>query len=562
MERRLAAILIADVVDYSRLMGEDEARMLAALGELRHDLFEPVVASHGGNVIKRMGDGWIVEYPNVYDAVASAIEVQESLAKHEIIRMRVGIHSGDVMFQDDDVYGDGINVAARLEALAKPGQVLISDTAHHSLDGRAAAKFGGGKQHELKNIARPVAVWNWPVGSELTAAQQVAPALSDKPSIAVLPLNCMSADPEHEYLADGLSEDLTTLLARVPDFFVVARNSSFSFKGEDLDISEVGRALNVRYAIAGSLRPVGKLFRVTAQLIDTETGQHIWSKHFDHPSDTIYELQDEIISAIVSNLLPELTRMEFERIQRRPLSDFNAWTYYQKASGLLAVKGWRKETFTAAAELYRRSIALDEQFAPAYAGLSLLLALGHLVGYVSEPDEALAAADRALALDNGNSEVLGYAGCALTDLGFPNRGIEILEQALDLDPSNAQAMVALGSSFFASGKIGNAVEFIRHGLELSPRDSRQAFWRGIFALALSRHGKLENGIEEARNACRVDSSSQNSRVILAALLMRAERQSEAASALKEARRIHPELSHREVQGLVGRKNAALLEAIW
>jgi len=229
---------------------------------------------------------------------------------------------------------------------------------------------------------------------------------------------------------------------------------------------------------------------------------------------------------------------------------------------LLAVKGWRKETFTAAAELYRRSIALDEQFAPAYAGLSLLLALGHLVGYVSEPDEALAAADRALALDNGNSEVLGYAGCALTDLGFPNRGIEILEQALDLDPSNAQAMVALGSSFFASGKIGNAVEFIRHGLELSPRDSRQAFWRGIFALALSRHGKLENGIEEARNACRVDSSSQNSRVILAALLMRAERQSEAASALKEARRIHPELSHREVQGLVGRKNAALLEAIW
>tara|TARA_R110002095_G_scaffold35178_2_gene33196 strand:- start:167 stop:1852 length:1686 start_codon:yes stop_codon:yes gene_type:complete len=561
LQRRLTAILIADVVDYSRLMGEDQSGTLVALRQLRGELFEPIVNDYQGSVVKRMGDGWIVEFSGVSNAVDCAIKIQEGLKSHKLIRLRIGIHIGEVVFEDEDVFGDGVNVAARLEASAEPGSVAISDTAYNSLDGKSAKQFRGGETQKLKNIARPVGVWNWHAGIEPAAEEHVAPTLPDKPSIAVLPLTCMSADPEHEYLADGLCEDLTTLLARVPDFFVIARNSSFSFKGRNLDIGEIGHALNVRYAVVGSLRPIGKLFRVTTQLIDTETGQHIWSKRFDHPSDSIYELQDEITSAIVSNLLPELTRKEFERIQRRPPSDFNAWTYYQKASGVLSVKGWREETFTEASELYRRSIALDEQFAPAYAGLSLLLALGHVVGYVSEPDEALAAAEKALALDNGNSEVLGFVGCALTDIGFPNRGIEILEHALDLNPSNAQAMVALGTSFFFIGKNGTAVEYIRRGLELSPRDSRQAFWRGIFALALNSHGELEKGIEEAQNACRLDSSSQIPRVILASLLLRAGRQSEAASAMREARRIHPGLSLREVQGLVGQKSAGLLETI-
>ena len=564
MKRRLAAILAADVVGYSRLMGDDEERAIAAIAELRNGLFEPKIVARGGVILKRMGDGWIVEFSNISDAVACAIEIQKGLADHEIIRLRIGIHIGDITFRDEDFYGDGVNVAARLEALAEPGYVLISDTAYQSLDFKAAQHFGGGKSHRLKNIARSVTAWQWNGGLDQADGSgngeiQTPP---DKPSIAILPLNCMSSDREHEYLADGLSEDLTTLLARIPGFFVVARNSAFSFKGKTPDIREVGRALSVRYVVEGSLRPVGKLFRVTVQLIDTQSGQSIWVKRFEHPSDTIYELQDEITSAIVSYLLPELTRMEFERIKRRPPSDFNAWNYYQKASGLLAVKGWREETFREAAELYRQSIALDDQLAPAYAGLSLLLALGHIVGYVSEPDEALAAADKALELDDSNSEVLGFAGCAIADLGFTDRGIEILEHALDLDPSNAQAMVALGTSYFVTGNVGNGVEFIRRGLELSPRDSRQAVWRGIFALVLSRHGELERGIEEARIACRHDSRLQNPRIILAALLMRAERQAEAKSALGEARRIHPQLSHREVQGLVGPKGAALLETIW
>ncbi|MBT5457755.1 MAG: hypothetical protein HOK82_14200, partial [Rhodospirillaceae bacterium] len=292
MERRLAAILVADMVDYSRLMGEDETRTLAALTELRRDLFEPVVSARGGKIIKRMGDGWIVEYPNISDATASAIEIQEGLSDHEIIQLRIGVHIGDVTFQGDDIYGDGINVAARLEALAEPGQVLIFDTAHQSLDGKAVENFSGGEPHQLKNIARAVAVWRWsPTGAKATAIQGLDTGaeieaemgadkrepspLADKPSIAVLPFNDISSDlsndPENEAIADGLSEDIITALSRTRMFHVVARNSTFAYKGTSPDIRDVARQLGARYVLEGSVRRSGARVRITAQLIDCLT---------------------------------------------------------------------------------------------------------------------------------------------------------------------------------------------------------------------------------------------------------------------------------------------------
>lgn len=306
MKRRLAAILIADVVDYSRLMGEDEARTLAALAELRKKLFEPVVAERGGKVIKRMGDGWIVEYPNVSDAVTSAIEVQVGLADHETIRLRIGVHTGDATLQDDDIYGDGINVAARLEALAEPGQVLISDTAHHSLDGKAAKQFSGGQTQQLKNIERPVAVWRWPATSDVPVKESGALVLPDKPSIAVLAFDNMSGDPEQEFLSDGITDEIINSLSRNRVFFVIARNSSFTYKGQAVDLTRVSRELGVRYVLEGSVRKAGNRVRITAQLVDALDGNQIWADKFDGDLTGLFAVQDEIAQNIVSTVAPEL----------------------------------------------------------------------------------------------------------------------------------------------------------------------------------------------------------------------------------------------------------------
>jgi adenylate cyclase len=314
--------------------------------------------------------------------------------------------------------------------------------------------------------------------------------------------------------------------------------------------------------VEGSLRPMGPRLRIAVQLIDASTGQHIWARRFDHPVDTIYELQDDIADAIVSYLQPELTRVEFELVQRRSPSNYDSWTCYQHASALLSLKGWREQTFKEAEGFYRKSIALDANFAPAYASLSLLLALGHLFGHISEPDEALTLAEKALELDSNSSEVLGHVGCALADLGHTDRGIEILEQAIQNDPSNAQALVALGGANLVGGQRDAAVEYLSRGLRISPRDYRLAVWGGIYALALGLQGRFEDAIDEARIACRRDGKLHNPRVILASLLLRAGREKEENSTLKEARRIYPELTLREVAGLVGRRSAKDLSAIW
>jgi adenylate cyclase len=372
----------------------------------------------------------------------------------------------------------------------------------------------------------------------------------------------MSDSRDYDYLADGITEDIITLLARIPSFFVIARNSSFSYKGQQHDIRQVGRDLGVRYVVEGSLRPIGDRVRVTVQLIEAESGKHVWAERFERAAADLVDVQDEITTAIVTRLEPELTRAEFELIRRRPPSDLGAWNYYVQASSVLSMKGWHERTFAEGAELYRKSIALDPDFAPAHAALSLLLAIGHLIGHVSEPDEALAEADRALALDSDSSEVLGFAGCALSDLGHTTRGIEILERAIDRDPSNAQAWAALGAAQLTTRQPERAIATLEHGLRISPRDNRLAVWIGIYALALGWVGRLDEAIEQARVACRRDDKLHNPRVVLAALLVTAERTDEAVAALAEARRIRSRLSLREVRGIVGGRYAKALEKIW
>jgi adenylate cyclase len=288
----------------------------------------------------------------------------------------------------------------------------------------------------------------------------------------------------------------------------------------------------------------------------------LWAERFDRAASDLFDVQDEITTAIVARLEPELTRAEFDSIRRRPPADMDAWDYYRQASGILALKGWHESTFWEGAELYRKAIALDPEFAPAHAALSLLLAIGHMIGHVTEPDEALSEADKALALDSDSSEVLGFAGCALSDLGNTARGIEILERAIERDPSNAQAWVALGASYLSDRQPELAIEKLEHGLRISPRDNRLAVWGGLYALALGFVGRLDEAVKQARIACRRDDKLHNPRVVLTALLVDGGKLEEAASALAEARRIRPQLSLREARGMVGGRYAQALQKIW
>jgi adenylate cyclase len=554
-------------------MGEDETGTLERLKSLRRELVQPRITERKGRIVKLMGDGLLAEFPSVVEAVLCAIDIQHSLTGHETdlpderrIALRIGINLGDIIVEGSDIYGDGVNIAARLEGLAKPGGICVSGKVYEELRDRTDLPFEDLGEREVKNIGRPVRVWQWPAdGSAVTtdAIKVSAPIqLPDKASIAVLPLDNMSDSRDHEYLADGITEDIITLLARIPSFFVIARNSSFSYKGQQHDIRKVGRELGVRYVVEGSLRPIGDRLRVTVQLIEAENGNHVWAERFDRAAADLIDVQDEITNAIVTRLEPELTRAEFELIRRRPPSDLDAWNYYVQASSVLSLKGWHERTFAEGAELYRKAIALDPEFAPAHAALSLLLAIGHMIGHVTEPDEALAEADRALALDSDSSEVLGFAGCALSDLGHTIRGIEILERAIDRDPSNAQAWVALGAAQLTNRQPDLAIAKLEHGLRISPRDNRLAVWVGIYALALGFVGRLDEAIEQARVGCRRDDKLHNPRVVLAALLVTEDRIEEAVSALAEARRIRSRLSLREVRGIVGGRYADALRKIW
>lgn len=390
-------------------------------------------------------------------------------------------------------------------------------------------------------------------------------APADRASIAVLPFEATPEDPEHEYLVDGLTEDLVTLLARIPGFFVIARQSTLAYRGRAVDVREIGRALGVRYALQGSLRKLGDRLRLSAQLVETATGTNVWTERFDRGAEELAQVQDELADAVVARLEPELVRAEADLVQRRPPGDWDAWSCYKRAQAHLMLGGWHEDTFEQAADLLRRAISLAPDFALARAQLSLLLAFGHRVGLDIDREaasrEALAEAEQSLAMEGDRSEVQGYAGCAFADLGQPERGIPILERAVEMNPSNAQAWVALGAAFLSVGRVEEAVRDLRHGLRISPQDSRLAVWGGLLAAGLSRLGRLDEALEEARTACRRDPRAHLPRVILALILALRERPEEARAALAEAREIRPRLDFAEIERLVA-PFAEPLRPVW
>jgi len=391
-------------------------------------------------------------------------------------------------------------------------------------------------------------------------------ASSTKPTIAVLPFNVLSDDPQVNYLADGLAEDVIALLARVPGFLLISRASSFAFRGQDVTLTALAMQLGVRFVVEGSVRQNSEILRVSTTLIDAATGQVLWSGRFDRRRNETVDLQEEIARGIISELEPELTRAEIAHIRRQRPENLDAWAHYHQAIGSIALQGWGREAMAEARYQLQKSVALDPAFGLGYAHYALLTVLSIKFGYLPDAanltEEVMGAANQAIGLDDGSSEVLGYAGCALCDLGHHDRGVEVLHRALEIDPSNAQAHVALGASLGLTGQLEVGIKKIRFGMEISPRDRRLGFWGWALGNFLFRAERTDEALVEARTSCRRDPRFHFSRVLEAAVLDLQGNAMEAGSSLAIARQLCPTLTLNEIALIYGRRVSARMALLW
>ncbi len=481
MERRLSAIVAADVVGYSRLIRADEEGTLLTLRTLREELIDPKIKAHRGRIVKLMGDGMLVEFASVVDAVACSAEMQQALAMRDSgepsIVFRVGVNLGDVVIDGDDIQGDGVNVASRLEALSEPGGMCISDAVHEQVRDRLDLKFEDFGKQEVKNIDRPVQAWKWSASGVEPASEFCADGtslpLADKPSIAVLPFDNMSGDPEQEYFADGVVEEIITALSRMPWLFVIARNSSFIYKGRAVDVKQVGRDLGVRYVLEGSLRKAGERVRITGQLIDATTGAHLWADRYDGSLEDIFDLQDQVTSSVVGAIAPKLEFAEIERTKHKPTSSLDAYDYYLR--GVAAFYQWATEGTTEALNHFYRAIEIDPEYAVAHAMAARCINQRLVVQPFTVSAEDRAEAERLArrAADLGRNDALALC-CAGVTLGFAVKdvrgGAALTERALALNPNLAWALISDGWLNLWLGKPEIAIDRIGRAMQLSPQD--------------------------------------------------------------------------------------------
>jgi adenylate cyclase len=492
-QRKLAAIVAADVVGYSRLMGRDESGTLARLRKNRSEYLNPALTKYGGRLVKLTGDGALIEFGSAVDALSAAIEFQQAMAEANAeqpadaaLVFRMGLHLGDLIVDGDDLYGDGVNVAARLEAEAPAGGIVVSRAIHEAVMGRVKATFEDLGGLALKNIEHLIqgfgvkwepSDWPLPVTAEATFSAAAAPQaplpLPDKPSIAVLPFQNMSGDPEQEYFADGTVEDIITALSRTKALFVIARNSSFTYKGKAVDIKQVGRDLGVRYILEGSVRKAGNRLRITGQLIDATTGSHLWADRFEGGVEDLFELQDQVTSRVVGAIEPELEQAEIERARRKPTRDLQAYDYYLR--GMASLYAQSRDGTNEALALFHKAADLDAAFALPLAQASLCYVQRKAYGWTVDRDQEMAETERlarsALELDRKHPRVLVSAGYALAYVcGRLEEGADLLDQAVDLDPNFAIGWTWRAATKVWLGARTSVIEDYERTLRLSPLD--------------------------------------------------------------------------------------------
>jgi adenylate cyclase len=572
-ERRLAAILAADVAGYSRLMGADEAGTLVALKAHRRELIDPQIAAHKGRIVKTTGDGMLAEFPSVVEAVACAVAVQQGMAARNgdvpperCIQFRVGINLGDVIVEEGDIFGDGVNVAARLEALAEPGGILLSRAAHEQVKGKLGFAFADLGEKRLKNIAEPVRVWRWradgeakpgarpklrawhvaaglmlllaagAVGLWLRAPPPSAPVQADaasKPAVAVLPFDNLSDDPAQSYFSDGFTEDLITDLSKVSGLLVIARNSTFAYKGRHSDLRDVGRALGARYVVEGSVRKAGPRVRITAQLIDAVSGHHVWAERYDRDLTDLFAVQDDVRQRIVAALAVHLTPSEKERLGQRPTSDLEAYDAWLR--GLEHVGRFTREDNEAARRYFTFAAERDPKFARAIGQIANTHSMDVQMGWSAdrETSERLAvlAARQAVALDGTLPEARYTLSTALARAGRLDEALAEAQKAIDLNPNYADGLAWRAAVLAGMNRGQEALQEIERAMRLNPHFR---YWhihiRGIARFAL---GEYDMAVADFRLALERNPNWHPSRWLLAATLGHLGRRTEAEWELNE-----------------------------
>ena len=471
--RRLAAILAADVVGYSRMVANDEAGGIAAVRTVRHDVLDPAFGEYGGRVVKTMGDGVLTEFASVVDALACAVAIQTQMSGRDgDVTLRVGVNVGDVVIDGDDILGDGVNLASRLEGIAEPGGVAMSGAVREYAAGRIDAQFRDGGQRELKNIDRLVQVWLWSPPRATAPSSSAGPSLPDKPSIAVLPFDNMSGDSEQEYFADGVVEALTAALSRIRAFFVIARNSAFAYKAKPKNVRDIGRELGVGYVLEGSVQRAGGRVRITVQLIETEGGAHIWAERYDGSLDDIFDLQDRITEQVAGALQPSIRRAEIERARRKPPQDLGAYDYTMRAMQHV----WRLEKDEAArgGNLLNQALEIDPDYPLALALAAWCHAQRSVYNWTDDIEaakaNALAFAERAADLSSDDPLILTVLGTVHTFARNYGAARVMLERAVALDPNSAWAWSRLGWLATYADRADTAIEHFEKSLRLSPVD--------------------------------------------------------------------------------------------
>jgi adenylate cyclase len=560
VQRRLAAILAADVVGYSALMQRAEEATYAEFERLKRELIEPSLSRHEGRLIKTTGDGALAEFASPSAAVRCAVEIQESIASgRSSLKLRIGVNLGEVIVgADGDLFGDGINIAVRLEGVADPGGILISEKVYSEVEAKLDAGFEDRGEQQLKNISKPVRAFAVRAGvrGALIDRLSAAPSLPDKPSIAVLPFQNMSGDPEQEYFADGMVEEIITALSRFKSLFVIARNSSFTFKGRAVDIKEVGRRLGVRYVLEGSVRKAAGKVRITGQLIDAVTGAHIWGDRFERDLTDVFALQDEVTIAVVSAIEPKLFQTEIAMATRRRPENLTAYDLFLRAMQQFYLS--TREGLAETIRLAHRALELDPRFGLVAALAGACHMQNVLWGYAVDPQlnrkEAVRFLRLALSVDDSDPDTLAMAGIISAYMvGDSESEIEMADRAVALNPNSFLAWSGRGQVYRIAGLPEEAVRSFEHAMRLSPVDPRLHLMLIGMGLALIELGRFDEAVVAGKKAVRQNRSFPPAYWCLASAYAHLGRDAEAREAAARVLEVDPALT---ISAWMGRRRQA------
>jgi TolB-like protein/Flp pilus assembly protein TadD len=559
-KRKLTALLSADVEGYSRLMGDDEEATILTLTSYRK-VMTALIQQHGGRVVDSPGDNLLAEFASAVDAVQGAVAIQRELKTRNAelppnrqMEYRIGINVGDVVVEGERIYGDGVNIAARLESLADGGGICISGTTYDQVKNKLSLGYEYQGEQTVKNITDPVRVYKIGRKSEtaissMSEEQAAMHPVPEKPSLAVLPFINMSRDPEQEYFSDGMTEDIITALSRIRWFFIIARNSTFAYKGHSVDVRKVAKELGVRYVLEGSVRKAGSRVRVTAQLIDGDTGKHVWANRYDREFDDVFSVQDELTETIVGALDPELGKAERERAKAKRPENLDAWDVYQR--GLWHLYHYTKEDIEKAQKLFRQATLLDPNLGVAFSGLAEAFYFSLVYGHSDTPEhdreEALVAARTAVELDGEDAVAHSTLGRIYYVRREHDLAIAELQTALELNPSLAWAHYGVGAALVFSGRAREALPFLQTAMKLSPRDPNMGSFLVRMADAYLFMRNYDEAIAWAKKALRQQGFQWSRYAVLVSALGHLGRLEEANRALQELRTRRSDFSIEFVQ---------------